>query len=148
MERFARHALITASFALLALTACSSTPPRETGPAVAKRDLDSYLVGQVGPQRIPGLVAMVVDAKQTLYVGAFGQQDVAGNKPMRPDTIFRIASMTKPVTAVAAVDARRGRQAQVGRSGVEVPAGVRQPPGDGELQSRGQELHDATGDAR
>jgi CubicO group peptidase (beta-lactamase class C family) len=45
---------------------------------------------------------MVVDAKQTLYVGAFGQQDVAGNKPMRPDTIFRIASMTKPVTAVAA----------------------------------------------
>jgi CubicO group peptidase (beta-lactamase class C family) len=103
MDRFARHALITASFALLGLIACGSTPPREIGPDVAKRDLDSYLVGQVGPQRIPGLVAMVVDAKQTLYVGAFGQQDVAGNKPMRPDTIFRIASMTKPVTAVAAL---------------------------------------------
>lgn len=103
MDRFARHALITASFALLALTGCGSTPPREIGPAVAKRDLDSYLVGQVGPQRIPGLLAMVVDAKQTLYVGAFGQQDVAGHKPMRPDTIFRIASMTKPVTAVAAL---------------------------------------------
>jgi len=103
MERIARRSCLLASFALLAITACGGTPPREAGPAVAKRDLDSYLVGQVGPQRIPGLVAMVVDAKQTLYVGAFGQQDVAGDKPMRPDTIFRIASMTKPVTAVAAL---------------------------------------------
>jgi methyl acetate hydrolase len=89
---------------LVLLVACGSTSPRTArDPVAAKRDLDSYLAAQTGPQRIPGMVAMVVDAKQTLYLNAFGQQDVAAGKPMRTDAIFRIASMTKPVTAVAAV---------------------------------------------
>ncbi len=70
-------------------------------PAIDKPALDSYLAAQVGPPRIPGMVAMVVDAKQTLYLNAFGKQDVAGNVTMRPDTIFRLASMTKPVTSAA-----------------------------------------------
>lgn len=69
--------------------------------ATSKAAIDGYLAARVAPQRIPGLVAMVVDGKQTLYVGAFGQQDVAGGKAMQPDTIFRIASMTKPVTSLA-----------------------------------------------
>src|SRR5690606_32869112 len=86
----------------LALLACASRLPQEYS-AEEKAGLDAYLATQVGPQRIPGMVAMVVDARQTLYLNAFGQQDVAGNKPMRPDSIFRIASMTKPVTAVAAL---------------------------------------------
>ena len=86
------------------LSACSSTAPRAANDsAAAKRDLDTWLAAQVGPQRIPGIVAMAVDARGILYLNAFGQQDVAANRPMRPDSIFRIASMTKPVTAVAAV---------------------------------------------
>jgi CubicO group peptidase (beta-lactamase class C family) len=36
-----------------------------------------------------------------LYSGAFGRRDVANEKPMTVDTIFRIASMTKPVTSAA-----------------------------------------------
>jgi CubicO group peptidase (beta-lactamase class C family) len=89
---------------LLLLSACGSSEARPTpDTAAARRDIDGYLAAQVGPQRIPGLVAMVVDAKQTLYSGAFGQMDVTGGKPMRTDAIFRIASMTKPVTGVAAV---------------------------------------------
>jgi CubicO group peptidase (beta-lactamase class C family) len=43
----------------------------------------------------------VVDADGTLYTGAFGRQDAANDVPMATDTIFRIASMTKPVTSVA-----------------------------------------------
>ncbi len=89
---------------VLSLAACSSTPRSVAVDASqSKRELDTFLAGQIAPQRIPGLVAMVVDAKQTLYIGAFGQADVAAGKPMRNDAIFRIASMTKPVTAVAAV---------------------------------------------
>ncbi|HWK12704.1 MAG TPA: serine hydrolase domain-containing protein, partial [Vicinamibacterales bacterium] len=38
-----------------------------------------------------------------IYTGAFGKADVAQNRPMAPDTIFRIASMTKPVTSLAAM---------------------------------------------
>jgi len=63
--------------------------------------LDDYLTGVVRETRIPGIVALVVDADRVVYTGAFGRQDVAAGKPMTDDSIFRIASMTKPVTSVA-----------------------------------------------
>ena len=49
---------------------------------------------------IPGVVAAVVNKDQILYLKAFGKQDVAKGIPMSTDTLFRIASMTKPVTSV------------------------------------------------
>src|SRR5438105_483789 len=60
--------------------------------------LDAFLRARVEAGDVPGVVAMVVDAKSTLYLGAAGKADVARNRPMTPDSIFRIASMTKPVT--------------------------------------------------
>ena len=44
---------------------------------------------------------MVVGGDATLYTGAFGTADEALNRPVAPDSIFRIASMTKPVTSLA-----------------------------------------------
>lgn len=64
-------------------------------------DIDAYLTGVVRVARIPGIVALAVDADRVVYTGAFGRQDVAADKPMAADSIFRIASMTKPVTSVA-----------------------------------------------
>ncbi|HVY63952.1 MAG TPA: serine hydrolase domain-containing protein [Gammaproteobacteria bacterium] len=64
-------------------------------------EIDRYLAGVVADTQIPGVVAMVADADRTLYTGAFGKQDTARDIAMAPDTIFRIASMTKPVTSVA-----------------------------------------------
>jgi CubicO group peptidase (beta-lactamase class C family) len=64
-------------------------------------DLDTYLAGVVRDTKIPGVVGLVVDADGILYTSAFGRQDVANDVPMASDTIFRIASMTKPVTSVA-----------------------------------------------
>jgi CubicO group peptidase (beta-lactamase class C family) len=49
----------------------------------------------------PGVVALVVDRKGVLYEGSAGKLDVARNLPMVSDAIFRIASMTKPITSVA-----------------------------------------------
>jgi CubicO group peptidase (beta-lactamase class C family) len=63
--------------------------------------IDAYLSGVVRDTRIPGIVALVTDADRIVYTGAFGHQDVAGGVPMANDTIFRIASMTKPVTSAA-----------------------------------------------
>lgn len=63
--------------------------------------LDRYLESRLRESGIPGLVAMVVDHSGPRYTGAFGAQDVAGKIPMRADTIFRVASMTKPVTSLA-----------------------------------------------
>jgi CubicO group peptidase (beta-lactamase class C family) len=64
-------------------------------------DIDAYLGSVIQDTRIPGIVALVVDADRVVYTGAFGRQDVAGGVPMANDSIFRIASMTKPVTSVA-----------------------------------------------
>ena len=50
---------------------------------------------------LPGIVAAVVNKDQILYLKAFGKQNVGQNIPMAKTTIFRIASMTKPVTSVA-----------------------------------------------
>ncbi len=50
---------------------------------------------------IPGVVAAITNKEQVLYLKAFGRQDVAQNIPMSKDTVFRIASMTKPITSVA-----------------------------------------------
>jgi CubicO group peptidase (beta-lactamase class C family) len=51
---------------------------------------------------LPGLVTLVSRRGET-RVDAFGTMAVGGGAPMRRDTIFRISSMTKPVTAVAAL---------------------------------------------
>ncbi len=63
-------------------------------------DIDAYLQSAVATH-VPGVVAMVADADHVLYSGAFGRQDDGRNVPMAVDTIFRLASMTKPVTSVA-----------------------------------------------
>jgi methyl acetate hydrolase len=63
--------------------------------------IDNYLESRIRETQIPGVVAMVVDRNGARYTGAFGRQNVAGNQPMRADAIFRIASMTKPVTSLA-----------------------------------------------
>jgi len=63
--------------------------------------IDRYLQSRLSQTQIPGMVAMVVDRNGPRYTGAFGRRDVAANQPMRADAIFRIASMTKPITSLA-----------------------------------------------
>jgi CubicO group peptidase (beta-lactamase class C family) len=62
--------------------------------------MDQFLADAVAKQVLPGVVAAVVNKDQILYLKAFGKQDVGQNIPMAKDSIFRIASMTKPVTSV------------------------------------------------
>jgi CubicO group peptidase (beta-lactamase class C family) len=68
----------------------------------ALRHLHDVMSGYVERGEVPGLVTLVschdennVDALGTTSIGG------AGSQPVRRDTIFRIASMTKPITAVA-----------------------------------------------
>ncbi len=64
-------------------------------------EIDAYLSHAIETTKIPGMVAMVADADGILYRGAFGRADAANDKPMAVDSIFRLASMTKPVTSAA-----------------------------------------------
>jgi CubicO group peptidase (beta-lactamase class C family) len=50
---------------------------------------------------ISGAVTLVVTKNKVLHLDALGMANIEKNEPMGPDTLFWIASMTKPVTAVA-----------------------------------------------
>jgi methyl acetate hydrolase len=63
--------------------------------------LDASLRGAVERKDVPGVVALVTDRDHVLYQGAFGVADVSTGRPLTSDALFRIASMTKPVTSVA-----------------------------------------------
>ncbi len=50
---------------------------------------------------VPGLVWGIVQGGRLVHVGTLGVQDPATNRPVTPDTVFRIASMSKAFTALA-----------------------------------------------
>jgi CubicO group peptidase (beta-lactamase class C family) len=84
--------------------ACGATMRSAAEPAVSeagRRSLSAFLTDAVARGEVPGVVAMVVGRDRILYEGAFGRRDVARNVDMTVDTIFRIASMTKPLTTSA-----------------------------------------------
>src|SRR5262249_49740404 len=65
------------------------------------RALSDRLQAAVAQGDTPGVTAVVVDRDGVLYEGAAGKLDVERDVPMPVDAIFNIASMTKPITAVA-----------------------------------------------
>src|SRR4051794_30573027 len=67
----------------------------------ASAALDASLRAAVENKEVPGVVALVTGRERVLYRGAFGVADVATGRPLAADALFRIASMTKPVTSVA-----------------------------------------------
>ena len=83
-----------------------------------RRPLDDVLAGAVASGAAPGLVAIVATEGSLLYEGAFGVRDVRSSDPISADTIFRIASMTKLVTAISVL-----QQVEAGRVGLDTPVG-------------------------
>ena len=65
--------------------------------------IDRLLERAVAEQAVPGVVAVAGDREGTLYEGAFGRLSVDGEARARPDTLLALASMTKPITSVAAL---------------------------------------------
>jgi CubicO group peptidase (beta-lactamase class C family) len=65
--------------------------------------LGEVLRAEVECGRLPGAVALVARRGRLAYFESFGQSDPASGAPMAKDSIFRIYSMTKPITSVAAM---------------------------------------------
>jgi methyl acetate hydrolase len=81
---------------LVAVTSAAPSIPQQGAAA-----LSTFLKGATDRGDVPGVVVAVVDKDGSLYNEAFGRGSTLGNKPMTKDTIFNMASMTKPVTSVA-----------------------------------------------
>ncbi len=65
--------------------------------------IDRTLAQAVDAGDVPGVVAAAADAQGTVYEGAFGRREIGTGPAMSLDTVFWIASMTKAVTSVAAM---------------------------------------------
>ena len=63
--------------------------------------IDTVMEAHVAQQKIAGGVTLLARQGKIAHLGTYGMMDVEVGKPMMPDTIFRIASMTKPITSVA-----------------------------------------------
>jgi methyl acetate hydrolase len=97
--------------------------------------IDAVLRQAVAAGEVPGVVAVAATDQGVIYEGAFGTREVGRDALMTPDTVGYIASMTKALTAAAAMQlVERGRltrvlsarlhkprRSSVGRPGIRSP---------------------------
>lgn len=93
-----------------------SSATAETGRASAGRISDTILEALVDANGVPGMSAALVRNGEIVWVGAAGLRDVERGLPVVPDTTFRLASVSKLITATAAA-----RLAQDGRLDLDAP---------------------------
>ena len=85
--------------------------------------LDAVFRQAVDARAMPGIVAAAVTDQGTLYEGAFGTREIGKPAPMTLDTVVWIASMTKAITATAAMQlVERGKLSLEQPASTVVPA--------------------------
>jgi CubicO group peptidase (beta-lactamase class C family) len=105
---------MTVRFVALALLMLAAAParsaplpearPQDVGLSAERLDRVTGMVQTaVDTGEIPGAVVLIARDGKLVYQRAFGMQDAAKGVPMALDSIFRIYSMTKPITSVAAM---------------------------------------------
>src|SRR5437868_4320271 len=65
--------------------------------------IDQTLSAAIERGDVPGVVAMAATRDEVVYQGAFGRRALPDGAPMKTDTVFWIASMTKAITSMAAM---------------------------------------------
>ena len=105
---FKTSAALVTALALTALTvlpAAAQLPtasPESVGFDSARlKRLDDYMAKVVADGRVAGITTLLARHGKIVHTKVYGQADLAKQTPMTADTIFRIYSMTKPVTGVA-----------------------------------------------
>lgn len=88
-----KRTLVCAILLLLPVFARAAEPGNPAIRAAIEKFIDAH--------DISGAVTVVVTKDKVLALDAIGLADIARNKPMQPGTLFWLASMTKPVTAVS-----------------------------------------------
>jgi CubicO group peptidase (beta-lactamase class C family) len=88
------------ALALTALPCCAQD--KEAGAGHPKLGgIDERMQHYVDAQQTSGVVTLVARDGQIVHLSAVGQADIAAGQPMRTDSLFAIASMTKPISAAA-----------------------------------------------
>src|SRR6202165_1149966 len=81
-----------------------SSPSVPAGFSHAKLErVGDYIRNDIATGKIPGAVVLIQRHGHPVYFESFGVRDVESKLPMTADTIFRLYSMSKPITSVAAM---------------------------------------------
>jgi methyl acetate hydrolase len=102
--RIRRRSLLQAGAALVAGAALAKRGFGQAADRQAlEKNLDTVLQDAVERGDVPGVIGAVTDPEETIYQGAFGERRLGQGVPMTFDTVTYLASMTKPITATAAM---------------------------------------------
>jgi CubicO group peptidase (beta-lactamase class C family) len=111
-DGFARRCSFAAALALLIVAIIAGRPSAGYAeqpspvPSFSQERLQrvgDYIRNEIATGKIPGAIMLIQQHGQPVYFEKFGVRDVATQLPMTADTIFRIYSMSKPITSVAAM---------------------------------------------
>jgi CubicO group peptidase (beta-lactamase class C family) len=101
------HAALLAAVWLMVFGAAPSRADDAAKPAVFSPEklgrIDDFFNNEVATGKIPGAMLLIRQHGRQVYFKTFGMSDTDTGRPMTPDTIFPIHSMTKAVTSFAAM---------------------------------------------
>jgi CubicO group peptidase (beta-lactamase class C family) len=98
----AKPAKAAAPAAAAARDLSQTTAPEAVGfDAQRLKRLDDYMAGVVAQGRVAGMTTLLARHGKIVEFKTYGKQSLATGQPMNKDTIFRIYSMSKPLTGVA-----------------------------------------------
>src|SRR6185436_4031168 len=76
--------------------------PEDVGMSTERlRNVSRVVQRYLDEQKLPGAMSLVARRGQVVHFETYGEMDAERHTPMRPDTLFRIYSMTKPIASVA-----------------------------------------------
>ena len=110
------------------MTRTGNGAPTAAISAAGVQRLHETMAGYVESGHLPGLVTLVASGDE-VHVDTVGTPTFTDERPLAHDAIFRIASLTKPMTAVAATDVRRRRDVAARRADRRSPPRARQTAG-------------------
>ncbi len=95
--------------ASLIMTGCGLPAPVQAEPVAAAPSgarlelLTKFFDNEVASGKLAGVIVLIQQHGRPVYLKSFGVRDVATKRPMTPDTLFALHSMTKPITSLAAM---------------------------------------------
>jgi N-acyl-D-amino-acid deacylase len=91
---------------------------------------DRMAIRFLAEHRVPGMALAVTDGGRLVYARGFGLADTAAEQPVTPTSLFRIASVSKPVTAVAVLQLVQEKRLRLDDRIVEIlPVAAQLPDG-------------------
>lgn len=101
---FGGLALVLGWFLLVAAgggVAMASETREATGPAGAQQDVDQVMLQLLAEWQVPGGALAIARNGRLVHSGGYGLADLESGNPVQADAVFRIASISKPITATA-----------------------------------------------